>query len=520
MWYQKRFEVPDEWRNQRVHLHFGAVDYAATVWLNGRFLVEHEGGHTPFSADITNLIVEGEQILTVRVTDDPLDMEKPRGKQDWEAESHQGWYPRTTGIWQPVWIEPVSPTHITSLRITPNVSHFCLEFDVQVAGAREDLSLDIQLRLGKHTLAEDTWNLIKGNVCRSIKLPDPGEESARRAFLWRPEHPTLFDLTLTLRYGMEILDKVESYAALRSVEIRNGAVYLNERPYFLQFVLDQGYWPESHLAVPKPEAFKRDIELTKELGFNGVRKHQKIEDPRYLYWADRLGLVVWAEMPSFFHFSEKSARRMVREFMDVLKRDYNHPSIIAWVPFNRSWGLPDLQNSPTEQHFVRSIFHLAKALDPTRLVVDNDGWEHLETDILTIHDYMNDPDLFNRRYGTYEALEKTLHRRPVGRDLSLDGFAESEPVVILSEFGGIHLKSGDGWGYIEVRSPEEFLQRFGTLVESVSKSALAGFCYTQLTDTFQEQTGLLDADRRPKVEPEAIAGLLKSCVKQRTAAEI
>jgi beta-galactosidase/beta-glucuronidase len=519
-WYQRRFDVPDEWQKQRIILHFGAVDYLAKVWLNGRYLTTHEGGHTPFSIDITDGLVEGEQILILRAEDDPLDMEKPRGKQDWEREPHLNWYPRTSGIWQPVWIEPVSKSHIASLRVVPDVSKFALGLQIGVAGPMDQTTLDVSLKLGNLVITEDSWNILGDKVCRWITLPDPGADSARRGFLWRPEHPTLFDLTLTLRRGPIVVDQVTSYAALRSVEARNNSIYLNGRPYFLQMVVDQGYWPESHMAAPSGDALRRDVELTRSLGFNGVRKYQKIEDPRYLYWADKLGLLVWAEMPSFYQYSGKAAQRMIREFIEVIERDFNHPSIIAWVPMNNSWGVADLQDAPEQQHFVQSLYHLAKSLDPTRLVIDNDGWEHLETDVFTIRDFMNEPDLYHKRYGSREALEGMAKRRPVGRDLSLNGLQPADLPVILSEFGGLHLKKSDGWGYSEVKDPEDFLTQFAALLEAVSTSALAGFCYAQLTDTFQEKTGLLTADRKPKVEPDAIASLLKGCVKQRTAAEV
>ncbi len=520
IWYQRRFEIPDGWRKRRIILHFGAVDYRARVWLNGRYVIEHEGGHTPFSVDITEVVVEGEQILTVRAEDDPLDMEKPRGKQDWEREPHKHWYPRTTGIWQTVWLEPIFRSHIDSLRVTPDVPGFGLEFDINIAGLTDGAILNLELSLGEHKIVSDRWNLIGSRINRWVALPDPGADAARRAFLWRPEHPTLFDLTLTLWNGERIVDQVESYTALRSIETHNRAFYLNGRPYFLQMVVDQGYWPESHLAAPSAEALKREVELAKSMGFNGVRKHQKIEDPRYFYWADRLGLLVWAEMPSFYNYSARAAHRSLQEFAAMITRDFNHPSIIAWVPFNKSWGVSDLQNSPEQQHFVQSMYHLAKSLDPTRLVVDNDGWEHIQTDLVTIHDFLSEPELLSRRYGTYEALSKTISRRPIGREVALNGSILPETPVVLSEFGGFRYQGGEGLGIRELKSPEEFLEQLAELFEAVSGSALAGFCYAQLADTFQEKTGLLDENRQPKIEPEAVARLLRTCVKRRAAAEI
>lgn len=519
IWYQRRFEIPVEWQNHHVLLHFGAVDYAARVWVNGRYAARHEGGHVPFEVDITDFLVEGEQILTVRAEDRPLEMDKPRGKQDWEARPHVIWYPRTTGIWQTVWIEPVPPTHIRKYRVHPDLDRFGLGFEITLEGAPGNLFIEVQLSLGGRQLVDDRWGVQGMETARWVSLPDPGADSARRGFLWSPDSPTLMDLTLTLYREEQPLDQIEGYVALRSVDARDGSFFLNGRPYFLQMVLDQGYWPESHLTPPDPEALKKDVELARAFGFNGVRKHQKICDPRYLYWADRLGLLVWAEMPSFYRYSDRSARRMLREFTAMVDRDYNHPCIVAWVPFNESWGLPGLSHSATQRHFLRAVFHLAKSLDSTRLVVDNDGWEHLETDLLTIHDYANEPEVYARRYGNREALRRTISRRPAGRPIYLEEQTTARPPVILSEFGGIRLKEGNGWGYGEAEDVQDLLHTVGELVAAVSDSSLAGFCYTQLVDTFQEQTGLAYPDRRPKVEPEVVAQHLKAGLHRRKQAE-
>ena len=514
VWYRRTFRVPEAWLGQRVLLHFGAVDYLAQVWVNGSLEIEHEGGHTPFNVDITEALVEGEQEIVVRAWDEPRDMEKPRGKQDWELNPHGIWYPRTSGIWQPVWLEPVPETCLAHLRLTPDVSTYTFGLDVEVETCCSDevigLTVEAGLRSGDRVLFEGAWPVSNMKASGTLALPTPDSEAERQALLWSPENPNLFDLTLTLLRDGLVVDQVESYAGLRSVEARHGVFYLNGQPYFMQLILDQGYWTESLMTAPSPDALRKDIELTKAMGFNGVRKHQKIEDPRYLYWADHLGLLVWGELPSAYRFSQAAARRLTHEFIAMIERDYNHPCIVAWVPFNESWGVPDISRSAAQRHLAQTLYHLAKALDPTRLAVDNDGWEHFSTDLFTIHDYTNKPEVFHRRYGTEEGLQEGLNRTDVDHKWALEGFSPSGLPVILSEFGGVRLANSEpGWGYVQVNTQEEFLALFAPLMKSVYGKTLTGFCYTQLTDTFQEQNGLLYADRSPKVDPAIIASILK-----------
>ena len=257
---------------------------------------------------------------------------------------------------------------------------------------------------------------------RRIVLSDPGIDDSRNELLWNPGRPRLIDAVLTLEIDGRVIDEVRSYTALRSVAVDGHHFVLNGRPYPLRLVLDQGYWPETGLTAPDDAALRLDVELAKAMGFNGVRKHQKIEDPRYLYWADRLGLLVWTEMPSAYRFTTLSIQRTTREWMDVIERDYSHPCVIAWVPFNESWGVPNLPNSPAERHYVRGLFHLTKTFDPTRPVVGNDGWESVATDIIGIHDYDPEPSRLAKRYRTDEVVPRLFRReRPGGRSLVLEG---------------------------------------------------------------------------------------------------
>ncbi len=310
-----------------------------------------------------------------------------------------------------------------------------------------------------------------------------------------------------------MIDEFRSYTALRSVHILRDRFMLNSRPYMLRLVLDQGYWPETLLAAPGDAALKRDVELAKAMGFNGVRKHQKIEDPRYLYWADRLGLLVWEEMPSAYRFTRTAIKRTVREWSEAIERDYSHPCVIVWVPFNESWGVPELTAIGAQRNAVEALYHLTKTLDPTRPVIGNDGWESSATDIIGIHDYEADTDRLQQRYSTDAPPEQLFdQRRPGGRILTLDGYPHRGQPIMLTEFGGIayrlcHQAGVDHeWGYVEAADEAEFARLYEKLMHTVIHCALfSGFCYTQFADTFQEANGLLCADRTPKMPIERIA---------------
>jgi len=497
-------------RDSRVLLHFGAVDYKATVWANGAMVGSHEGGYTPFTCDLTAALADSDRCeLIVRAEDDPGDLEKPRGKQDWQLEPHSIWYPRTTGIWQTVWLERVPATWIDEIRWTPNLERWEIGCAVWCAGWRgESLRLRVRLTVDGQLLAEDIYGMNTAELHRRIVLSDPGIDDSRNDLLWNPGWPRLIDAELTLEEpDGRVIDRVHSYTALRSVAVDGNRFILNGRPFGLRLVLDQGYWPESGLTAPDDGALRRDVELAKLMGFNGVRKHQKIEDPRYLYWADRLGLLVWGEMPSAYRFTSESIQRTTREWMEVITRDYSHPCLIAWVPFNESWGVPNLPNSPAERHYVRGLFHLTKTLDPTRPVVGNDGWESVATDIIGIHDYDPDPERLGRRYHADDVLPRLFRReRPGGRSLVLEGKGHHDQPLMLTEFGGItYSKAPNTWGYARADSSRAFERSYTTLLQKVhALGVFAGFCYTQFSDTYQEANGLLYADRTPKFPLEAI----------------
>jgi hypothetical protein len=388
---------------------------------------------------------------------------------------------------------------------TPNLARWEIGVQVWLEGERRsNLRLGVRLRNDRSVLAADTYQVLGGEVHRGIALSDPGIDDSRNELLWSPHSPHLIDVELEL-WGErgELIDEVRSYVALRSVAVQGDRFLLNGRPYLLRMVLDQGYWPSGGLTAPDDASLKRDVELAKAMGFNGVRKHQKIEDPRYLFWADTLGLAVWEEMPSAYRFTTQSVERVSREWSAVIERDYSHPSVIAWVPINESWGVPNLPDNPRERHYVQALYHLTKTLDPTRPVIGNDGWESVATDIIGIHDYDDQPDRLARRYHADDVLPRLFKReRPGGRLLVLDGNAQPDVPVMLTEFGGIalaHVPKGS-WGYAMCEAPEDFAVQYERLLGVVRNLGLfAGFCYTQFSDTYQEANGLLYQDRTPKI---------------------
>ena len=514
VWYRRGFMVPEEDRAGALPLHFGAVDYRATVWVNGHLVAEHEGGHTPFAVDIAPYLRpgDGEQVVVVRAEDRPGDLAQPRGKQDWESEPHKIWYHRTTGIWQPVWLEPVPPVHLAEARWTPDLDRAVLDLRVRLNRAPEPdrpLRLRVRLSLRGESLAEQEV-AVAGTEGRVGIALDPGRIAMdRERYLWSPRYPNLVAAELSLLDGDAGVDRCESYAGLRSTGVANGRFLLNGRPYYLRLVLAQNYWPESHLAAPDPEAFRREAELAKALGFNGVRIHQKVEDPRFLYWCDRLGLLVWGEMANAYAFTPEAVEQLTGEWLEVLRRDHSHPCIVTWVPLNESWGVPNLEGDPAQRDYVKALYHLTRALDPSRPVIGNDGWEHIASDLWGIHDYALDGATLRERYGSHEALERTLRQtQPHYRSIGQPDALRAGEAVVLTEFGGISSApaAGERWhGYGTVATTEAFLEKYRELVDAVLDSpAIAGFCYTQLTDTEQETNGLLTEDRAPKLDPTAV----------------
>ncbi len=506
-WYRREFTLPEPRSGRRLLLHFGAVDYRADVWVDDQHVVFHEGGHTPFSADITAALRAGDtHTLVVRAEDDPLDLAQPRGKQDWRVEPHAIWYHRTTGIWQPVWLEVVGHTHLVDVRWTPDLTRNLLGLAISLNHAADRaVQVHIQLSLHGRIFADDLCLASGASLHREFAIDYAALGLERHQVHWSPEHPNLVEAAISLTVDGGESDAVRSYAGIRSAGVSHGRFWFNNAPLFLRLALEQGYWPDSHLAAPSDDALREEVEIAKALGFNGVRVHQKVEDPRFLYWCDRLGLLVWGEMPSVFVYTREAVERLTREWIDVLRRDYSHPCIVAWVPLNESWGVPNLLDDPAQRNYARALYHLTHALDSTRPVIGNDGWEHAESDIHGIHDYTFDGQALRERYGTREAMEHTMrHVQPQHHVILLPEAGRADQPVMITEFGGISYQPDHGtpwFGYGTVRTPEEFEAKYAELVTAiVSSPSLAGFCYTQLTDTLQETNGLVTDRRVPKID--------------------
>lgn len=487
VWYRRSFDAP---RADCLLLHFGAVDYRATVWVNDVEVARHEGGHVPFTADISGVVRERGNTVVVRAEDPLGDKTIPRGKQHW-TESPEGiFYTPTTGVWQTVWLEPVASRRITRLRLTPDLASGALDFEVGGEG-----QIEVVVRLD-------------GDVAARCKvLPGPGRLVIDPVVPWSPDSPRLYDVEVSLSdQDGTIVDRVASYFGMRSVEARDGRFCLNGEPFVQRLVLDQGYFEGGLLTAPSPEALMRDIELAKALGFNGARKHQKVEDPRWLYWADRLGFLVWSEMPSFHEHSAQAERRLAAEWTEVVCRDRDHPSVVVWVPANESFGLEGVDPVIRSAHLVR-LYRLTHELDPTRLVVSNDGWEHALTDLCTLHDYSPPADLARRYRGLDTALDGPVSgHQPYG-----PGFGYRGEPLLVTEFGGIRWSGTAGWGYLDVGDRDQFLDVYGGLVEGLMQPGpVEGFCYTQLTDVEQEQNGLLTSARTPKVDPDLVRPLTET----------
>lgn len=509
-WYARNFDIPSNWQDQRILLHFGAVDYRAWVWVNGSFVAFHEGGHTPFSTEITQFLKSEENLVVVRVEDLTSDLTQPRGKQYWKRGSESIFYTRTTGIWQTVWLEPVGNSYVENVHCTPDIDAGTVKLETQIAGDQSDsLALAVSIRFGEWIVAERVLPVDAGksSTSETILLDPP-------VHLWSPETPSLYTVDLRLMQQDQVLDEVSTYFGMRKVSINAGRIYLNNQPYTMRLVLDQGYHPEGLLTFPSDEDFKRDITLTKQMGFNGVRKHQKVEDPRFLYWADQLGLLVWGEMANAYAYSPDYVQRITHEWQAAVRRDYNHPCIVVWVPMNESWGVPQLSD-PHQIAHLESLYHLTRSLDQTRLVVSNDGWEHARTDLLTIHDYESKGSMLLARYAN---LETAISAQPAKRALYVSGFQYHDEPILLTEFGGVAYQKDQqsGWGYSTARDGQDFLKRFAEIMEAVLASpVLQGYCYTQLTDVEQEINGLLTYDRQPKADPAEIARIQRVDTTQR-----
>jgi beta-galactosidase/beta-glucuronidase len=524
VWYRRTIGHEDLARGEgrRALIHFGAVDYRAQVWFDGHLVASHVGGQTPFTADVTDVLAEGPgaHVLVVRAEDDPHALDQPRGKQDWREKAHGIWYERTTGIWQPVWCESVPADHVVDLAWASDMSAGLVHAEVALPAAPgRPLVLEVRLSLQGELLAEVSSRVLTRIARVDLTVPGLRNGQDRARLAWTPESPHLLDAEVVLREAGsepgagEVVDSVASYLGLRAVSVGAGSFTLNGQPYYTRSVLNQGYREQTHLASHGSEELRHEVETIKAMGFNAVRIHQKAEDPRFLYWADRLGLLVWGETAGAYEFSSSAVAMLTTEWMELVRRDRSHPSIVVWVPVNESWGVQDISTVPAQQQFARSLASLTRALDPSRPAVSNEGWEHVDSDILGLHDYTVDPDRLRARYLDREsAVDAALNRHgPQGRRAILDEaqaqrFLAGDAPLMITEFGGISMSNeAESWGYEQVGSASEYAGLLTGLFDALRASTeVVGFCYTQYMDTGQETNGLLFRDGRPKLPLESI----------------
>ena len=490
VWYRRSFTLPKEAEGKRVLLHFGAVDYKCEAWVNGKSVGVHEGGYVSFAFDVTDALVPGENILVVCVEDDQRHGRQPYGKQSPRYESFGCSYTRTTGIWQTVWLEWVNPVYIKGVKMIPDAANGKVYLDAEIAGCAAGMTLAANAFFVGVPEAEASA-AVDGNHAK-LTL------TVQNKHLWGPGEGNLYDLHLALLHDHGPVDEVDSYFALRTISFDGKKCLINGKPVFQRLILDQGFYPDGIYTVLTDDALRGDIELSMAMGFNGARLHQKVFEQRFLYWADKLGYLCWGEMPSWGIDPARPHTMSIflREWLEVVERDFNAPCIVGWCPYNEVWGE---SNEGLRQLTLQMTYRATKAADPTRPCIDTSGGLHTETDIYDIHDYEQDPAVFRSHY-PHDGMPHEPFR---GRQ-QYDGVKP----VFVSEYGGIRWTDDvSGWGYgVAPVTAEEFIARYDGLTQALlDQPDHMGFCYTQLTDVEQEQNGLYTYTRKPKFDPAVIA---------------
>lgn len=502
VWYRRKFVIDKNSIHQHALLCFNAADYETDVWINGCHVKKHIGGFTPFHIDITQYLIDGENEIIVRCKD-TLETTFPRGKQSWTGKQFNCFYYPNSGIWQSVWIEYFDEDCIDEYYLKSDIDQRKILGCVNTLyGIAQEM--EIILKWKDQVLKKQRLTLDGKRTKFSISLANEAFDFNR--LLWSIEQPNLISIEFRLIKDEKVIDKAFTRIGLRKISIDEyGKICLNDRPIFQRLILDQGYWKESGLTPPSIEALKKDIELAKLMGFNGARKHQKVEDPYFYYYADELGFLVWCEMPSGYTFCENEMNAITQEWQEIVNYAKNFTCVIAYVPLNESWGVQEIKTDKAQQDFARSLYYLTKSLDSTRMISTNDGFETIEeSDLLGIHDYdIKKSEEFPNKYnGNYNGMH------PQGWALFADNQRYKGQPVLLTEFGGIAFISDQkdkAWGYGNgAKDDKELCSRINELIQGISKTEFQGYCYTQLTDVQQEVNGLLYEDRAPKVSLERL----------------
>lgn len=504
VWYEKTIDLEEQ---KKYTLLLEGVDYFSQIWLNGKQIGSHQGAYERFEFDLTEAL-PGKNHLVIRV-EDSLAEDQPRGKQRWLTDNFGCWYVQTTGIWKSVWLEEQqSEIRLASVKMTPDLANDQIVFEPLVKeGAtypKRSYLFEAEVSFAEQLISSHRGLLTHSLTPISLQTKVK-EDGCWGTKVWSPETPHLYDVTFRLfTEEGDLLDEVSSYFGMRDISIKKGQVLLNHHQLYQRLILDQGYWKESGITPPSLEALEVDLDRIIEMGYNGLRKHQKIEDERFLYLCDEKGLLVWSEMASTYLFNDQAMERFVDEWQAIIRQNYNHPSIITWVPFNESWGIKGIEHDQRQQHFTESIYYLTKSFDKQRPVITNDGWVHTISDILTLHDYEEYGERFTARYENKKDFVTNEHQFNQDFYAFADGYQYQNQPIIISEFGGIAFttEKAEDWGYgNQVRNEEQFMTRFDAIHQAIQELPfITGYCYTQLTDVEQEVNGLLTTDRKPKVD--------------------
>ena len=499
MWYHRTIDIPENWTGKRILLHFGAVDYESELFIDGSAIATHFGGTVSFSHDITAHVVAGKtHHLVVRVFDDVRSGTQPGGKQNTHYRPWRARYSRTTGIWQTVWMEAMDPHGLKDIHIVPDLDSGRFIISPTFRGLKRGLVLKATLKAGEATVAEAACAAAQNGTL--ILQPDDPRS-------WSPDDPFLYDLILDVMDSTgQPLDTIRSYAGLRKIHVEGHQVFLNNKPLYQRLVLDQGFYPEGTWTAPSDDALRRDIELSMRAGFNGARLHQKVFEERFHYWADRLGYLTWGESSSWGCDVNNpvAARNFLTEWGNIVARDRNHPSIIAWTPFNETW---DMSDKKQHRRLHRDGYDLCKLLDSTRPVNETSGYIHVKTDLWTVHTYQQDPEQLAKQLTPDP--ETGVYRNVPDKEVDYTG----QPYLV-DEYGGIkwippdrEAHADDSWGYGQgPKEIESFYRRLEALTDVIlALPHVSGYCYTQLTDVQQEQNGIYNYDRTEKFDMARIA---------------
>ena len=501
VWYQRNINIPAEWNGKKILLHFGAADYETKVYVDGKMVGEHKGSGSSFNFDITAYVKAGQQAnLVVRVYDNLRGGMQPGGKQCTALYSAGCSYTRVTGIWQTVWMEAVNEQALKNVFAIPDIDQQQLVVRPEFYNEGNNNTLTVEVKDGKKTVAKRTSQASNQST---IVLP------IKNAHLWSPEDPYLYDVKYTVKNAQgEVIDEVSSYMGMRKVHISGGYFYLNNKPYFQRLVLDQGYYPDGIWTAPSDEALRQDIEMSKAVGFNGARLHQKVFEERYYYWADKLGYLTWGEEASWVLNinNELAVRNFLTEWAEIVVRDRNHPSLVTWTPLNETWNA----TPGVYVRFVNDLYDLTKAIDPTRPINDASGDSHVKTDIWSVHDYTREPDKLIANHTIKAGVEP--YRNMKGKDF-LSNYA-GQPYMV-DEFGGLPWipkeERANSWGYgANIDTVEEFYSILEKEIDALKACKhVVGFCYTQITDVEQEKNGIYYYNRKPKFDTARVKAIFE-----------